>query len=52
MPNELTNLSQTLAETVERASAGVFAVHARRGPGSSGVAWRDNLVLTSAEIHG
>jgi serine protease Do len=46
---DLVNLSNTLAETVERASASIVAVHARRGIGSSGIAWRDNLILTSSE---
>jgi S1-C subfamily serine protease len=49
MATDLVNLSNTLAETVERASASVVAVHARRGVGSSGIAWRDNLILTSSE---
>ncbi|HEY3836570.1 MAG TPA: S1C family serine protease [Bryobacteraceae bacterium] len=49
MATELLNLSNELAETVERASASVVAVHARRGIGSSGIVWRDNLILTSSE---
>jgi serine protease Do len=49
MATDLVNLSNTLAETVERASASIVAVHARRGIGSSGIAWRDNLILTSSE---
>jgi len=49
MATDLVNLSNTLAETVERAAASVVAVHARRGVGSSGMAWRDNLILTSSE---
>ncbi len=49
MATDLINLSNTLAETVERAAASIVAVHARRGVGSSGIAWRDNLILTSSE---
>jgi serine protease Do len=49
MATDLVNLSNTLAETVERAAASIVAVHARRGIGSSGIAWRDNLILTSSE---
>jgi hypothetical protein len=41
MAIDLQVLSNTLAETV--------AIHGRRGPGSSGIAWRDNLILTSSE---
>jgi S1-C subfamily serine protease len=49
MATELQNLSNTLAETVERAAASIVAVHGRRGVGSSGIAWRDNLILTTNE---
>ena len=49
MATELVNLSNKLAETVERAAASIVAVHARRGIGSSGLAWGDNLILTSSE---
>jgi serine protease Do len=49
MATELQSLSNELAETVERAAASIVAVHARRGIGSSGIAWRDNLILTSSE---
>ena len=49
MATELQNLSNELAATVERAAASIVAVHARRGIGSSGIAWRDNLILTSSE---
>ena len=49
MATELVNLSNELVATVERAAAGIVAVHARRGAGSSGIAWRDNLILTSSE---
>jgi serine protease Do len=49
MATELQSLSNELAETVERAAASIVAVHARRGIGSSGIVWRDNLILTSSE---
>src|SRR5580704_17136874 len=49
MATELQNLSNALASTVERAAASIVAVLARRGIGSSGIAWRDNLILTSSE---
>src|SRR5580704_350049 len=49
MASELQNLSNELASTVERAAASIVAVQARRGVGSSGIAWRDNLILTSSE---
>jgi serine protease Do len=49
MATELQNLSNELAATVERAAASIVAVHARRGIGSSGIVWRDNLILTSSE---
>jgi S1-C subfamily serine protease len=49
MATELQNLSNELAETVARASASIVAVHARRRIGFSGIAWRDNLILTSSE---
>ncbi len=38
-----------LSNEVEQASASIVAVHARRGIGTSGIAWQDNLILTSAE---
>lgn len=49
MATDLVNLSNQLAGTVERAAASIVAVHARRGIGSSGIVWRDNLILTSSE---
>jgi serine protease Do len=49
MASELQSLSNELASTVERAAASIVAVLARRGIGSSGIAWRDNLILTSSE---
>ena len=49
MATDLVNLSNQLAETVQRTAASIVAVHARRGLGSSGIVWRDNLILTSSE---
>ncbi len=49
MGNELVNLSNELAGAVERAAAGVVAVFARPHIGSSGVIWRQNLILTSSQ---
>jgi serine protease Do len=49
MATDLFNLSNELAATVERAARSLVAVHARRGVGSSGIAFRDNLILTSSE---
>jgi S1-C subfamily serine protease len=49
MATDLQNLSNELAATVERAARSIVAVHGRRGLGSSGMVWRDNLILTSSE---
>jgi serine protease Do len=49
MATDLQNLSNELAAMVDRAARSIVAVHARRGIGSSGIAWRDNLILTSSE---
>ncbi len=49
MGNELVNLSNELASAVERVAAGVVAVFARPRIGSSGVVWRQNLILTSSQ---
>ncbi len=49
MATDLQTLSHASAALVERAAASIVAVHARRGIGSSGIAWRDNLILTSSE---
>ena len=49
MATELQNLSNELAGAVERAVAGVVAVHARPRINSSGIVWRQNLILTSSE---
>jgi serine protease Do len=49
MATNLINLSNELATAVERTAASIVAVHGRRGIGSSGIAWRDNLIVTSSE---
>jgi S1-C subfamily serine protease len=49
MPTDLVNLSNELAVGAERAATSVVAVHGKRGIGSSGIAWRDNLIVTSSE---
>jgi S1-C subfamily serine protease len=49
MASDLVNLSNELAGAVERAAAGVVAVHARPRINSSGILWRKNLILTSSE---
>jgi serine protease Do len=49
MATDLINLSNQLAGAVEKASAGIVAVHARPRIGSSGVIWRQNFILTSSE---
>jgi S1-C subfamily serine protease len=49
MATELQNLSNELAGAVERTAAGVVAVHARPRINSSGIVWRQNLILTSSE---
>lgn len=49
MATDLANLSSQLAGIVEAAAASVVAIHARRGIGSSGIIWRDKLILTSNE---
>ncbi len=49
MATDLQNLSNELAATVERAAGSIVAIHGRRGIGSSGIVWRDNLILTSSE---
>jgi serine protease Do len=49
MGNELVNLSNELAGAVERVAAGVAAVFARPRIGSSGVVWRQNIILTSSQ---
>jgi S1-C subfamily serine protease len=49
MANDFVDLSNQLAGAVEKASAGIVAVHARPRIGSSGVIWRQNFILTSSE---
>jgi serine protease Do len=49
MATDLVNFSNELATDAERAAASIMAVHGRRGIGSSGIAWRDNLIVTSSE---
>ncbi len=49
MATDLVNLSNELAGAVERAAAGVVAVQARPRINSSGIVWRQNLILTSSE---
>lgn len=49
MATELVNLSNELATAVERTAASIVAVHGRRGMGSSGIVWKENLILTSSE---
>jgi S1-C subfamily serine protease len=49
MATELINLSNELASAADRASASIVAVHGRRGIGTSGIAWRENLIVTSSE---
>ncbi len=49
MATDLVNLSNELATVTERAAASIVAVRGRRGIGSSGIAWRDNLIVTSSE---
>jgi S1-C subfamily serine protease len=49
MATDLVNLSNELAGAVDRAAAGVVAVQARPRINSSGVIWRQNLILTASE---
>jgi serine protease Do len=49
MATDFVNLSNQLAAAVEKASAGIVAVHARPRIGSSGIIWRQNFILTSSE---
>jgi S1-C subfamily serine protease len=46
--NILQSLSQDLTRVVERASTAVVAVNARRHSSSSGVCWRDGIIVTAA----
>jgi S1-C subfamily serine protease len=47
MSTTLSAFSDQLADAVERAAGSVVSVHARRGLPSSGVHWRDGLVVTT-----
>jgi S1-C subfamily serine protease len=49
MATDLVSLSNELAAATELAAASIVAVHGRRGIGSSGIAWRENLIVTSSE---
>src|SRR5215813_13652709 len=44
----LQSLSQDLASVTERSGSGVVAVNAQRHLSSSGVFWRDGVVVTAA----
>jgi S1-C subfamily serine protease len=44
----LQSLSQDLARVVERVSTAVVAINARRHSSSSGVCWRDGVIVTAA----
>jgi S1-C subfamily serine protease len=46
--NTLQSLSQDLARVVERVSTAVVAINARRHSSSSGVCWRDGIIVTAA----
>jgi S1-C subfamily serine protease len=46
--NTLQGLSQDLARVVERVSTAVVAINARRHSSSSGVCWRDGVIVTAA----
>ena len=46
--NMLQSLSQDLARVVERVSTAVVAINARRHSSSSGVCWRDGVIVTAA----
>jgi S1-C subfamily serine protease len=46
--NTLQSLSQDLARVVERVSTAVVAINARRHSSSSGVCWRDGVIVTAA----
>jgi hypothetical protein len=46
--NTLQSLSQDLARVVERVSTAVMAINARRNSSSSGVCWRDGVIITAA----
>lgn len=47
MSNNLAALSQEIAATVERVAPSVVGVHARPRFGSSGIVWRDGILVTA-----
>jgi S1-C subfamily serine protease len=47
MSAELVNLSNALAQVTEHASASVVAIHTEAHGSSSGVIWRDGVIVTS-----
>lgn len=47
MPSTLSSLSSELASAVERASSSVVTVHGRPRLPSSGIVWRNGLILTA-----
>ena len=49
MATDFVNLSNELAGAVEKVAASLVAVQGRPRLGSSGMVWRDNLILTSSE---
>ena len=50
MSTTLSAFSDQLADAVERAAGSVVSVHARRGLPSSGVHWRDGLIVTDPVV--
>src|SRR6266566_7170790 len=46
----LASLSDDLASAVQRAGRSVVAVHGRRRFPASGLAWRDDLVVTASHV--
>jgi S1-C subfamily serine protease len=47
MPAELIELSEVLAQSTDRATAGAVAVHTESRGSSSGVVWRPGVVVTA-----
>jgi len=46
-PNSLPKLSQSLAKAVERVSPAVVAIDARRRVATSGIVWRDGVIVST-----
>src|SRR4051812_19788190 len=46
--NALAELSSTLSDAVERAASYIVAIHARRRIPSSGVVWRDGVIVSAS----